>query len=90
MVDKKSGFNIDPYHGSQAAETMADFFEESTKNPERWLQVSQGSLARVQEKRAPLSSSLIIFSCAASIGEAPFERLQIRCELNFLGIQVNC
>ncbi|EIE18920.1 sucrose synthase [Coccomyxa subellipsoidea C-169] len=50
VVDKKSGFNIDPYHGSQAAETMADFFEESTKNPERWLQVSQGSLARVQEK----------------------------------------
>ncbi|BDA49039.1 Sucrose synthase 2 [Coccomyxa sp. Obi] len=50
VVHNKSGFNIDPYHGAAAAETMADFFEESTKNPDRWLQISKGSLARVQEK----------------------------------------
>lgn len=27
VVNKKSGFHIDPYHGEQAANTIADFFE---------------------------------------------------------------
>lgn len=58
MVHNKSGFNIDPYHGAAAANTMADFFEDSAKNPDRWLQISQGSLARVQEKCALLPTSI--------------------------------
>jgi sucrose synthase len=65
VVDKKSGFSIDPYHGSEAAEKMANFFEESAKNPDSWLEVSRGSLARVQEKCA-LSFTLFVVICSGS------------------------
>ena len=50
MVHNKSGFNIDPYHGNAAAELMADFFEESKKDPERWDAISRGSLERIKAK----------------------------------------
>lgn len=53
VVQNKSGFNIDPYHGNAAAELMADFFEESAKDPEHWNAISRGSLERIKAKCAP-------------------------------------
>ena len=50
VVHKKSGFNIDPYHGDAAADLMADFFEQSAKDPEHWNEISRGSLERVKAK----------------------------------------
>lgn len=50
VVHKKSGFNIDPYHGDAAAELMADFFEQSAQDPEQWNAISRGSLERVKAK----------------------------------------
>ena len=50
VVHKTSGFNIDPYHGDAAAELMADFFEQSAKDPEHWNAISRGSLERIKAK----------------------------------------
>ncbi|MCB9385298.1 MAG: sucrose synthase [Bryobacterales bacterium] len=43
-----SGFHIDPNHGDQAAELMAEFFERCTREPAHWHAISDGSIARVQ------------------------------------------
>ncbi|KAL4421973.1 hypothetical protein ABPG77_010996 [Micractinium sp. CCAP 211/92] len=44
---KKSGFHIDPYHGAENAELMADFFERCAKDPEHWTKVSEASMERI-------------------------------------------
>ncbi|MBU0506924.1 sucrose synthase [bacterium] len=49
IVHGKSGFHIDPYHGRQAAEIIADFFENCKKEPLYWEEISKGSLKRVEE-----------------------------------------
>ena len=41
---KCAGFQIDPYHGDTAADTMADFFERCQKEPGHWDDISQGAL----------------------------------------------
>ncbi|CAL9247927.1 unnamed protein product [Arabidopsis halleri] len=50
IVHGKSGFHIDPYHGDQAAETLADFFTKCKHDPSHWDQISLGGLERIQEK----------------------------------------
>jgi sucrose synthase len=45
-----SGFHIDPNHGDQAAELMADFFERCRQEPEHWRALSEGSVARVHAR----------------------------------------
>jgi glycosyltransferase involved in cell wall biosynthesis len=51
IVHKKSGFHIDPYHGQAAAELMADFFENASKDDgASWEKMSEASLQRIKEK----------------------------------------
>nr|AGQ57012.1 sucrose synthase 1 [Hevea brasiliensis] len=50
IVHGKPGFNIDPYHGGQAAELLVDFFEKSKADPSHWNNISRGAMQRIQEK----------------------------------------
>ena len=50
IVHGTSGFHIDPYHGEQAAEIMADFFEAASKDTAAWDEMSEASLQRIKEK----------------------------------------
>nr|QRY06398.1 sucrose synthase 03 [Brassica juncea] len=50
IVHGKSGFHIDPYHGDQAADTLADFFTKCKEDPSHWDQISKGGLQRIEEK----------------------------------------
>ncbi|KAL5218115.1 hypothetical protein ABZP36_018799 [Zizania latifolia] len=45
-----SGFHIDPYHPDQAANLIADFFEQCKQDPNHWVKVSDGGLQRIYEK----------------------------------------
>jgi len=42
-----SGFHIDPNHGAESADLMADFFEHSAADPNYWRTISDGSIQRV-------------------------------------------
>lgn len=44
---RKSGFHIDPYHGVDAAELMADFFEKAAKEQDYWEKVSRAARERI-------------------------------------------
>lgn len=50
IEDGVSGFHIDPNHGDQAAEHIAEFFARCKKEPEYWKEISQGALQRVEER----------------------------------------
>ncbi|TQD68939.1 hypothetical protein C1H46_045528 [Malus baccata] len=50
IVNGKSGYHIDPYHGDQAAEILVDFFEKNKADPSHWDKISQGGLQRIYEK----------------------------------------
>ncbi|KAK4747009.1 hypothetical protein SAY87_026046 [Trapa incisa] len=50
IVHGKSGFNIDPYHGEQAADLLVDFFEKCKADPSHWDIISEGAMKRIQEK----------------------------------------
>ncbi|XP_061996660.1 sucrose synthase [Rosa rugosa] len=50
IVNGKSGYHIDPYHGEQAAQILVDFFEKCKKDPSHWDKISQGGLKRIYEK----------------------------------------
>ncbi|KAF7836840.1 sucrose synthase [Senna tora] len=50
IVHGKSGFNIDPYHGDRAADTLVEFFEKCKVDPSHWDTISQGGLKRIHEK----------------------------------------
>lgn len=50
IVHGKSGFQIDPYHGEQAADLLAEFFEKCKVDPSHWEAISKGGLKRIQEK----------------------------------------
>jgi sucrose synthase len=45
-----SGFHIDPNHGSQAAELIADFFEQCAAKPDHWNRISEKGRQRVEER----------------------------------------
>ncbi|KAH9619028.1 hypothetical protein KSS87_019211 [Heliosperma pusillum] len=50
IVNGKSGFHIDPYHGEKAAELLVDFFQKSKVDPSYWDAISLGGLERIEEK----------------------------------------
>lgn len=50
IKNKKSGFHIDPNHGTQAAELMADFFERCASDDTYWQRISEGARQRVEER----------------------------------------
>lgn len=43
-----SGFHINPNHGHQATDIIADFFERCAQEPEHWYALSEGAINRVQ------------------------------------------
>ncbi|HEU4707863.1 MAG TPA: sucrose synthase [Methylophilaceae bacterium] len=50
ILDRRSGFHIDPNDGDAAAELIADFLERCASEPGEWERVSSESLARVAAK----------------------------------------
>lgn len=46
----RSGFHIDPYHGADAANKMADFFEACAKDPNVWTCISDAGLKRIASR----------------------------------------
>ena len=48
--DGVSGFQIDPYDGAAMVERIAEFLEQAAADPQRWMLVSRGALARVEER----------------------------------------
>lgn len=49
IEDKISGYHIDPNHGEQAAEVMADFFERCSADPNVWQDLSADARKRIEE-----------------------------------------
>jgi sucrose synthase len=45
-----SGYHIDPNHGYQAAEKIADFFERCEVEPTTWQTLSTGARTRIEER----------------------------------------
>ena len=45
-----SGFHIDPNHGDEAAQSIADFFAACQKDPGYWDRMSKGALQRVESR----------------------------------------
>ncbi|KAL9242187.1 hypothetical protein vseg_016212 [Gypsophila vaccaria] len=50
IVNEKSGFHIDPYHGDKAADLLVDFFLKCKADPSHWDAISLGGLKRIEEK----------------------------------------
>ncbi|MGD8566914.1 MAG: sucrose synthase [Gammaproteobacteria bacterium] len=50
IVHGQSGFHIDPNHGDQSADIIADFFERCAAEPGYWEQISDGGLQRVEQR----------------------------------------
>ncbi|MBN1552633.1 sucrose synthase [bacterium] len=46
----RSGFHIDPNWGEKAAESIADFLEEVSRNPDIWQTISRNSMERVKHR----------------------------------------
>lgn len=49
IEDGKNGFHIDPNHGAEAAEKIADFFETCQKDPSHWKKISEAGIERVDQ-----------------------------------------
>ena len=49
IEDGVSGFHINPNHGEEAAQRMADFFVRCRQKPDYWQKISRGGLKRVEE-----------------------------------------
>lgn len=45
-----SGFHIDPNHGGEAAEMIADFLEKCLDDPAYWEKISEGGMERVKKR----------------------------------------
>lgn len=52
IVDGKSGFHIDPYHGDEASKIMVDFFERCQKEKDYWKTLSEAGLERIYAQYA--------------------------------------
>lgn len=50
ILDRRSGFHIDPNDGETAANLIADFLERCNEKPEEWNRISSEALARVEAK----------------------------------------
>ena len=50
IEDGRSGFHIDPNHGAEAAQRMAEFFQRCREEPGYWETISRGAIDRVQAR----------------------------------------
>ncbi|MEA1050625.1 sucrose synthase [Lamprobacter modestohalophilus] len=50
IEDGISGFHIDPNHGEASAALIADFLRRCAEDGDQWLALSDGALARVEER----------------------------------------
>jgi len=50
IEDGVSGFHLDPNYGEQAAQRLADFFQQCREEPDYWQRISSGGLRRVEER----------------------------------------
>jgi sucrose synthase len=50
VQNNRSGFHIDPNYGELAAKSIADFLERCAQDPSEWTRLSQGAMARVEER----------------------------------------
>lgn len=50
IVDKESGFHINPNHGDKTAQRIVEFFEQSKADPGYWKKLSHGAIYRVEER----------------------------------------
>jgi sucrose synthase len=50
IQDGISGFHIDPNHGDESAERLADFFAKAARDPSYWEKLSRGALERVKSR----------------------------------------
>ncbi len=50
IEDDISGFHINPNHGAEAAQRIADFFARCRENPVEWRRISEAALARVDAR----------------------------------------
>eukprot|EP00253_Pinus_taeda_P026340 PITA_26340 len=50
IVDGVSGFHIDPYHGDNASECIAEFFERCKTDLGYWDRISNAGLQRIYER----------------------------------------
>ena len=50
IEDGISGFHVDPNHGEIATAKMAEFFARCRAHPKEWDRISEGALARVEER----------------------------------------
>ena len=50
IEDGISGFHLDPNYGHQAAQILVDFFEQCRLESGYWRKISQGGIARVEER----------------------------------------
>jgi sucrose synthase len=50
IEDGVSGYHVDPNHGLQAAERIAQFFADCAADPSRWDDLSNGALERVESR----------------------------------------
>ncbi|CDP01701.1 unnamed protein product [Coffea canephora] len=49
IVDGVSGFHIDPNHGDESSNKIADFFQKCKEDPEYWNRISAQGLQRIYE-----------------------------------------
>ena len=49
IIDKESGFHIDPDRGDEAAEIISTFFDTCSKKKNYWKQISDNAIKRVEE-----------------------------------------
>jgi sucrose synthase len=45
-----NGFHIDPNHGEQACEALADFFTQCQEKKDYWQRISEAAIARIQSR----------------------------------------
>lgn len=50
IEDGRSGFHIDPNHGKDSADRIAQFLEQCKRNPDHWQRLSEAGIARVQAR----------------------------------------
>jgi sucrose synthase len=48
--DGVSGFHVDPNHGDQTAQKIADFLDRAAADPKEWERISNGALKRIETR----------------------------------------
>jgi sucrose synthase len=50
IVDGVNGYHVDPNHGDEAAQRMAEFFAGARQDPSHWDKIATAAIARVEER----------------------------------------